>query len=202
VPTQTPQPRVGRPRDPSRDDAILEAALELLVECGFERMTVEGIAQRAGVGKPTIYRRWPGGKHEVAVEAVLRRRDDRRDPDTGSLRGDLMAIVTQTVELKRRDGRLANGIVAQLHEDREFADLFCEHVVAQERILWRGVVERAHARGELPVPPPTTLYADVAPALISGRILFTGEPVDAAFVAELVDHVLLPILHHTPTTPS
>ena len=60
-------------------------------------------------------------------------------------------------------------------------------------------VMQALARGELPAPPATPLFADLAPSLLHGRIVMTGEPVDGAFAADLVDHVLLPVLHHRPT---
>jgi AcrR family transcriptional regulator len=63
-------PTRGRPRDPRRREAILAAAVALVAEVGYDRMTVEAIAHRAGVSKPTIYRRWPGGKEEIVVEAM------------------------------------------------------------------------------------------------------------------------------------
>ncbi len=87
-------PSRGRPRDPRRDEAILDAALTLVAEVGYDRMTVDALAARAGVSKPTIYRRWPDGKVELMADAI-RLRQQARGPrlDTGSLRGDLIALI-------------------------------------------------------------------------------------------------------------
>ena len=67
-------PARGRPRDPRRREAILRAAIALVAEVGYDRMTVDALAARAGVSKPTIYRRWPGGKAEILVEAIRSKR--------------------------------------------------------------------------------------------------------------------------------
>src|SRR3954468_25112873 len=87
-------PTRGRPRDPRRRQAILDAAVHLLAEVGYDRATVEAVAARAGVSKPTIYRRWPGGKAEIVADAIRAKRADGAVlPDTGSLRGDLLAML-------------------------------------------------------------------------------------------------------------
>src|SRR4051794_23590692 len=110
VPNAVCGPR-GRPRDPARDEAILGAALGLVAECGYERTTVDKIAARAGVSKPTIYRRWPHGKDELVAAAVSARREDMKpDIDTGSLRGDLLALVAQNVESVRDNAQLVVGL--------------------------------------------------------------------------------------------
>src|SRR3954447_3785716 len=96
VPVESPSR--GRPRDPRRREAILAAALALVGEVGYDRVTVDALAARAGVSKPTIYRRWPGGKQEIVVEAIRAKRAASGElPDTGSLRGDLMAMLTAVV---------------------------------------------------------------------------------------------------------
>jgi AcrR family transcriptional regulator len=85
-------PTRGRPRDPRRREAILHAAIALVAEVGYDRMTVEALAHRAGVSKPTIYRRWPQGKPAIVAEAIhAKRAAAGPPPDTGSLRGDLLA---------------------------------------------------------------------------------------------------------------
>ncbi len=85
--------RPGRPRSTAADDAILEAAMDLFAEVGLERLTVEGVAARAGVGKTTIYRRYPG-KVDLVVAAVRCFTEPREGPpDTGTTRGDLVALV-------------------------------------------------------------------------------------------------------------
>jgi len=190
VPADTPVR--GRPRDPRRRQAILAAAMALVAEVGYDRMTVEALAARAGVSKPTIYRRWPGGKGEIVVEAIRTKRA-RGDalPDTGSLRGDLLAYLRAASE--GFDPHLAGGLLSQLRSSAELMTLFRDEVVASERGRYEVLLTRARARGEL-AGHITPLFADIAGSLIFTRSLISGEPLDDEFFTELVDRVLLPII--------
>jgi AcrR family transcriptional regulator len=194
--TETTLIRRGRPRDPQRRQAILLATLELVAAVGYERMTIDGIASRAGVSKPTIYRRWPRGKRELVVEAIRSRRGGvGQMPDTGSLRGDLLATIAQTTGELLADIHLASGIIMQLRESEELCELIREEVTTDERRRFEVPVERAVARGELAADLELSeLFADVAPALIFTRVTMTRDDVGEAFAAELVDRVLIPIL--------
>jgi AcrR family transcriptional regulator len=185
----------GRPRDPGRDEAILEAALALIAELGYDRTTIDAIAERAGVGKPTIYRRW-AGKPELVAAAIARRKQRRPAPDTGSLRGDLLAAVRALSEsISGDNAHLAAGMATQLRASDELAGLFRDHVIAIERARWRELLERAVARGELPADHGTSpLFGEIAPATVFSRVLLGVDPVDDAFVEELVDGILIPIL--------
>src|SRR3954451_9211881 len=110
VPVETPLR--GRPRDPRRREAILRAAVELVAEVGYDRMTVESLAARAGVSKPTIYRRWPGGKKDIIVEAIrVRHADADALPDRGSLRSDLLALLALMVDHIDEDAHVAAGLI-------------------------------------------------------------------------------------------
>src|SRR5439155_3363439 len=96
--TEVPRPP-GRPRSAEADEAILEAAVELFAEVGLEGLTVEGVAARAGVGKATIYRRYPG-KADLVVAAARRFTEGPIDPpDTGSTRGNFRALVDGVIRL-------------------------------------------------------------------------------------------------------
>jgi AcrR family transcriptional regulator len=194
--TETPtHGRRGRPRDPRREAAIFDAALELLAEVGYDRMSIEAVAARAGVSKPTIYRRCPEGKAQLVGEAIRARRAEHPPvPDTGSLRTDLLAAVREACAKTKQHAHLAAGISTVLRESKEFAAIFREHLVTAERDKWQELVDRAVARGELSGPSATPLFADVAPSLIHSRALYTTEPLDDAYATELVDRVLLPIL--------
>ena len=126
-------PHRGRPRDPRRREAILAAAIALVAEVGYDRMTVDALAARAGVSKPTIYRRWPGGKAEIIVDAIrAERADGAALPDTGSLRGDLIALHPRHDRgLRRRTSRPASSSSSRAVQ--ELDALFRDEVVCDER---------------------------------------------------------------------
>jgi AcrR family transcriptional regulator len=185
----------GRPRDPRRDKAIRDAALRLLSKIGYERMTVDAIAAAAGVSKPTLYRRWPGKQELVADALRCHPQTSATAPDTGSLRGDLIAVVRQTADQQLQNAHVAAGLASRLRESEELAQLIREHAIEAVRRRFRVLLDRAVARGELPADTAVSpLFAAVAPSLIHARVLWTAEPVDDGFVAELVDRILLPIV--------
>jgi AcrR family transcriptional regulator len=190
----------GRPRDPKRREAILRAAIELVGEVGYDRMTVDALAARAGVSKPTIYRRWPGGKKEIILDAIRHKHEDADAlPDQSSLRGDLLALLQTMVEHIHEDAHLAGGLISQLRNSDELSTLLREEVVVYERCRIDKLLARAVARGELaPDARITPLFHDLAGSLIFSRAVITGESLDPAFVTELVDHVLLPVLPLLP----
>jgi AcrR family transcriptional regulator len=190
-------PTRGRPRDPQRREAILQAALALVAEVGYDRATIDAIAARAGVSKPTLYRRWPHGKPDLVADAMRERHaQGGAPPDTGSLRGDLLALIAIQTGQLLEDIHLACGLLTQLRTSEELAAVMREHVIAEERRRVDELLERAAARGELAAGAPASpLFADVAGSIVFTRVTITGEPVDRAFAEELVDHVLLPILN-------
>lgn len=192
------KPRAGRPMDDRLDDVILDAAIGLLAEVGYDRMSVESVASRAGVGKTTIYRRWPG-KQEVVLAALSRRRPSfEQFRDTGSLRGDLLQMVHSVVTaVSAQDMDLIAGIVSAIRRSEELNALVREQLVDCERKASADLVERAIARGELsPRARRLTVFHDLAPSAIFARLIFAVEPADDAFLSALVDDVLIPVLRH------
>jgi len=180
----------GRPRDPQTRQAILDAALALVAEVGYDRTTVDAIATKAGVSKPTLYRRWPHGKPELVADAIRERHAETSQiPDTGTLRGDLLALVAIQTGQLLDDIHLACGLLTAMRTSPELAHVMQDHVIAEERARFGEVLARARVEQASP------LIADVAGALIFTRVTITGEPVDRAFAEELVDNVLLPILN-------
>src|SRR5262249_29513222 len=157
---------------------------------GYDRTTVDAIATTAGVSKPTLYRRWPHGKPELIADAIRERHaQTSRTPDTGSLRGDLLALVAIQTGQLLDDIPLPCRLVTALGTSPELAELMQDTVIAEERARFAEVLDRAQ------ITNPSPLVADVAGALIFTRVTITGEPVDHAFAEELVDNVLLPILN-------
>src|SRR5690242_21588951 len=149
--TGTGAPR-GRPRSAEADRAILAATVDLLAERGLAAMSIEEVAARAGVGKTTIYRRWPS-KGLLALDAfVTSFRAEQPLPDTGSLRGDLLSAlhawvraVTQTAM-----GPMLTGLIAEAQHDQELRGAWRDRVLEPLRIQHRIMLDRAIERGEIP----------------------------------------------------
>jgi AcrR family transcriptional regulator len=187
--------RGGRPRDESREQAIRDAAIELLAEVGYDAMSIEAVAVRAKSSKATIYRRWPG-KAELVADAMRQRSEPILEdlPDTGSLRGDLLAMVTRVFDgMEGIDGGLMCGLAVAVRGDAEFGRLMAAHLHDQKRQSVGLILSRAEARGELAPGSDPGLVLQVAP----GVALFhqmSGERLDAAFAEHLVDRVLIPLL--------
>ncbi|HEX6654599.1 MAG TPA: TetR/AcrR family transcriptional regulator [Candidatus Limnocylindria bacterium] len=177
------------------DAAIRDAALELLVEVGYDRMTIDALAARAHASKATIYRRWPG-KREVVVDAINCRAEHAPEPpDTGSLRGDIAATLRAMAEgIGGQDADLMAGVLRAMRSSPELADSMREQVIEAKRQIGRTLVARAVARGELPSGADPGVFKDTAPALMFFRVLVTGQPVDDDFIDHITDDVLVPLL--------
>jgi AcrR family transcriptional regulator len=188
-------PGRGRPRDDAREQAILDAALDLLVEVGFERMSMMAVATRARASKATIYRRWPG-KVELVVDAIRRRRAATPvPPDAGSLRADLLAWLREMCAmLTQGNAALMPGILLAMRDCPELATaLRCQ--IHDEKIdAARCLITRATHRGERLKKNALNVLHNVAPAMFFFRLLVTGEPLDEDFRVELTDDVLMPLM--------
>ena len=185
----------GRPRDPSCGRAILQATLELLAEVGYDRTTIDAVAARAGVSKPTIYRRWPEGKDQLVWSAVAQCKADVPVIDTGSLRGDLVASLEHMISGVKENAHLAAGLTQHLRESPRLGQVFREEIMVAKRAHFESILRRAVDRGELArLPRDVPLLADLGPSVIHSRALITGESLDRRFVNQLVDHVLIPAL--------
>jgi AcrR family transcriptional regulator len=189
-------PHRGRPRDPSCGRAILEATIELLAEVGYDRTSIDAVAARAGVSKPTIYRRWPEGKEQLVSSAVAQCKEDVPVIDTGTLRGDLVASLEHMISGMRENAHLAAGLTQRLRESERLCQVFRNEILAAKRAHFESILQRAVDRGELPgLPKDVPLLADLGPSVIHTRALITGEPLDRRFVNRFVDQVLIPALH-------
>jgi AcrR family transcriptional regulator len=140
----------GRPRDPATRKRILAAASQLLEEGGLSAVTMEAIATRASVGKPTIYREWPNA-HAVAMSAFLARA--RAAPARSRSRTALAALRRQLRELAEafatRAGRSTAMMIAAAQNDSELAKVFRTHFVMKNREEGRALLLRAMGEGEV-----------------------------------------------------
>ena len=187
----------GRQLDPTRDAAILRAALEGLAELGYDRLTMDEIARRAHAGKGALYRRWPS-KAELVVDAVSAWREEQAPmsiPDTGSLRGDLEAMIEAVPdfgEVARRQMGVIIGLATAIGRDAALKTAISENLLERPRRSLRQVLERAVARGEIAAGRDLNLLSDVLIGLNTMRILF-GEVPDPAYVRRVFETILYPL---------
>lgn len=194
--TTAPAPKLGRKRDHTRDPEILDAALEVLAETGYERMTVDMVATRAKAGKATVYRRW-ASKAELVIEAVACMKQGDVDfdalPDTGTLRGDLVAMMKphSIVDAEKKLQVMA-GLVSMLANHPDLADAVNAAIVEPRASVNRLFLRRAVERGEIPADADIEKLALLGPAMASYRVLIQRRPVDRAFLLSIIDDILLP----------
>jgi AcrR family transcriptional regulator len=168
---------------------VLAAAFEELAANGFDAATVAGVAKRSGVHETTVYRRW-ATRENLFVAALLERSADAiPTPDTGSIRGDLLAIVREVLAYVGSQAGTAILRAATLPVDHVYADAR-EAFWARRLDALAPVVSRGIERGELRAATDGRLLLEMLIAPIHGRLLLTGEPVDDDLAEQLVDLAL------------
>jgi AcrR family transcriptional regulator len=185
--------RGGRYLDSSRDLILRDAALALLAEVGYDRLTMDAVAARARAGKTTIYRRWPG-KAELVVDSLNCLKGVPEIPDTGSLRQDLRALAGSITSAESQFGaQVTIGMVNALAHDAELRRVFRERFIAPRMAGFRKVFERAVARGEMPDGHDLDLLARLFPALTLHQLVMSGELPDTRFADQIMDEVVYPL---------
>ena len=182
-------------RGEAREEAILGATLELLAEVGYDRMSMDAVAERARASKATIYRRW-SGKAELVVTAIDRRPAEQPRPvQAQDLRTDLLGTLRAMRDgLTGQDAGLLLGLMTAMHRDEDLARAVREKMVDTKRRALEPALARARARGELSTVVSSGLLAEVCSAMLFSRAFVTGGQLDDDFLAELVDRILLPLL--------
>jgi AcrR family transcriptional regulator len=186
----TSRPRVAG----EREEEILDATVRLLVDVGYDKLTLDAVAGEARASKATLYRRWKG-KAELVVDAVHRSKacGGPLDADTGSLRGDLLALACRTGGLiDTVPLSVFVGLMSAMHHDADLMVAVHERFLGPRIDLATRVLERARRRGEIGPAVDIRLLAAVLPAIVMYRRLVLGEHVDRRFVARIIDEVVLP----------
>lgn len=186
--------RPGRKLDRSRDAQLLECALDVLAESGYEGMTIDAVAARAGAARATVYRRWPT-KAELVFEAVVNAAIPVPEniPDTGSLAGDFAALTSD--EARAANARMMQvvaGLLPTLADNAELTRAVNDGLTKPRITVMRIMLERAERRGEIPAGRNLDILANVVPAMIAWRSIMLREPADADFVRQVLEDVLLP----------
>ena len=191
--TEGPAPRRRRPggRTARVRAAVIAATLAELAESGYSSLSLERVAQRAGVHKTTLYRRW-GTREDLVLEAMLEQVALHVSvPDTGSLRTDLLELALTAADNSSSPevAAMARAVVAEAPHDGRLAAAN-RRFWAERLALDAVIVERAIERGEVAagIEPRRVIESVIGP--IHLRLLLTGEPVDREFVSGIVDTVI------------
>ena len=181
---------VGRPREVRLDGAILAATLELVAEVGIHDFRMDDVAERAGVGKAAIYRRYRS-KDELVTATVAALVSEITVPDTGSTREDLLALMREAVEVYGDPIKagVMPSLVGAMPQRPELARAIRDGFLARRRAALRAVLDRGVARGDLRADLDVELALDVLGGALFYRLLITGGPIDgdlAEGVAELI----------------
>jgi len=167
----------GRPRDPEVDAAIIAATLGLLAEVGYAGFTIAEVARRAGVGKPTVYRRW-AQKSRLVVEAMATQMPGETGVRIGSVAEQLLDYATRlSVTLTHTPlGRVLPGLVAEMATDPQLAASYRTLIIEPTRRLWREAVERGIQTAELLPDTDVEFVLDALAGPLYVRLLITGAP--------------------------
>ncbi len=187
-----PAPR-GRPRSEKARQAILGAAAELLLDRGMTAVSMDAVAERAGVSKATIYRWWPS-KETLALDALYTGWAAARPypRDTGSLRGDLLSLLRPWARLasSRPYGRVIAALITEAQTDPAFAAEYRQRVVEPRREQARAIFRRAIERGEIPANTKIEVALDLLYGALYHRLLHGHAPLNDRFAQEVIDMVL------------
>jgi AcrR family transcriptional regulator len=201
APTRSP----GRPRSAEADLAIARATLELLVEEGFRGLSVEAVRRRAGVGKATIYRRFPD-KSALVRAAMDHLHAALELPDTGTLRGDLEAVwrLAYSAAPGPRERLMLVRLLADVVDDEEMFAVFRETLVDRRRAGLRELLQRGVDRGELGPGTDLDLLLDILAGPIVYRFLIDAGEMDdpVARALRIFDTVMEGLAPATPAPPS
>jgi AcrR family transcriptional regulator len=183
--------RPGRPRDPGYDKVILDATFEILLDKGYAGLTIDGVAARTGVGRPTIYRRWQS-KPALVIAALTQSPNLSLAPDTGSLRDDLLAFQRDQVKLMDRPAsrRITAGLVADLVADPELAETYLGDYVGLRQTSVREALQRGIERGELRADADLALIYDLLIGPLFMRSVVRGELLGPDMAEQTVELVL------------
>ncbi len=186
---------------PEREAELYAAVLDLLREVGYDALTMDAVAARTKSSKATLYRQW-GGKAELVVRAMRHSKPGRAtDVDTGSLRGDMHAIVVREDDCRmEQNSALMRGLAMATHNNPDLLRAFRELMVEPEMEEFRIIMQRAVDRGEVRADCPALEYVvHMMIGAFATRTIIEDEPPTQAYLTSYIDAVVLPALG-APTT--
>ncbi|KUJ70142.1 TetR family transcriptional regulator [Streptomyces albus subsp. albus] len=180
---------------PEREGELYEAVVELLVEVGYEALTMDAIAARTHSSKATLYRQWKSKPQLVATALRQTKPVSIEDVDTGSLRGDLREMVICSSDRTETDQALMRGLARAVHENPDLRQAMRELLIAPEMEALDGLLQRAVDRGEIEADRPALRFV---PHLMCGaylaRPMVDDQAADPDYLLDYIDAVVLPAL--------
>lgn len=192
-----PDPATVRPRvEGDREQEILDATLTVLADAGYDRLTMDAVATEAKASKATLYRRW-SSKPELVVDAVCSQKQHPPTPDTGTLRGDLLAAHCGLGGLgDPRATAVQAAVVTAMARDEEFAATYRREFLGPKLAGSRTIFARARDRGEIRADLDLDLIAPALPGIVLHRVFLLGDEATPELVARVIDQIILPAVSH------
>ena len=187
-----------RPRvEGEREDEILDSCVELLIEVGYDRLTMDAVAKKARASKATLYRRWES-KASLVVEALVRAKNapEIDDHDTGSLRGDLISTFCGNHGLNETVTQVMGSVLTALATDPEFGAEFRAKFIAPKIAVTQAIYQRAIERGEAPADLDIEVIGPALAGILLHRSFILGAAPDDETIRRVVDNVILPAVLH------
>lgn len=187
--TATARPRVAD----DRAAQILAVVVDLLIEVGYDRLTLDAVAERAHTSKATLYRHW-NGKPDLVVDAVALRLEGEpaRLPDTGSLRGDLVAKVCRPSDLAGDLPVVLTAVLPALSRDPALLEAARSRFLEPKQQRSQLIFERARERGEIGPEVDLTLVSGILPSLAMYATVIEQRMLDDDTLTRFVDEIVLP----------
>ena len=194
---------MGRRRGAELDSAIRTAVLQLLGDHGPDGVTMEAVAAAAHTSKPVLYRRWPDRRALLRDTLMGVATTSLPSQDTGSFRGDVLAVLRAWKELFTGDtGPLMRSVLMAVAVDPELEATFRTDVIGMRKQEMTRIFTRGIERGEVRVDAPVELLRELGQSVLWHHLLITGDPIDDDLVGRLVDDIVMPLVlpPSAPTT--
>ncbi len=189
---------VDRPADSSpwspREAELLAVTLRLLQEHGYDRLTVEAVANAARASKATVYRRWPSKAELVLAAFIEGIRQVAVPPDTGTLRGDLLHLGEKICQQGRQHAGTIRAVLVEVSRHPALNDAMQHQFLDQRKALIQHILQQAVDRGEIAEAAITEELWDLLPGYLIFRSITSGRPPTRRTVEVLVDNVIIPSL--------
>jgi AcrR family transcriptional regulator len=191
--TPTTETAVARPRvEGDREAEVLSATLEVLVDVGYDRLTMDAVAARAKASKATLYRRW-NTKLRLVMDALHTTKEPPTHIDTGSLRGDLQLLFCGMGGVVDPQAVAVFGsVITAVARDKEFAETYRREFIGPRLEVSKGIWHRAQERGELRDDVELALLEPALAGIVLHRVFVMGEQPSEDLVTRVIDQIILP----------